>query len=316
MRGGDCRAVPKLGPEQTTGAPGYALSVMSGEASGPAASALRAALAVMALVYRIGLAAFLAPYRLGLRKRRRLARPVISVGNMTFGGAGKTPTVRTIAAELQARGLKPVILSRGHGGKRNKRATIVSDGAERRLSAAECGDEPAMLADLLPGAPVIIGKNRSESGQLAIEQFDPDVILLDDGLQYWQLHRDVDVVLINAVEPFGYGRLMPRGALREPPAGLKRAQVIVVTNSDRVSPERLADVRRQIAALAPDSLIVEAVHKPIGLRFLNSASDAGAQGLGTWMFPEARPGHGCPGRSGASWRKNAPVVRTRVMSRR
>ncbi|MDO8585838.1 MAG: tetraacyldisaccharide 4'-kinase [Armatimonadota bacterium] len=247
----------------------YALSLISGEARGPVAAALRAALALLAVLYRIGLAAFLLPYRLGIRKRRRLPRPVISIGNMTFGGTGKTPAVRTIAAGLQARGLRPVILSRGHGGRRHGSPTIVSDGAKRRLSAAESGDEPAMLADLLPGVPVVVGKNRWRSGQLAIREFDPDVILLDDALQYWQLHRDVDVVLINAVEPFGYGRLMPRGALREPLAGLKRADVVVITNSDRATSDGLAGIKRRIAGIAPDSLIVEAVHKPVGLRFVS-----------------------------------------------
>jgi len=248
---------------------GYCLRLISGEAGGPAAAALRAGLSVLSVVYGAGLAMFLLPYKLGIRKRKRLDRPVISIGNITFGGTGKTPTVRTIAAKLLARGARPVILSRGYGGSLGGRTAIVSDGSSRMLSAEECGDEPAMLADLLPGVPVVIGKNRRKSGRLAIDKFDPDVILLDDGLQYWQMHRDMDIVLINAVEPFGYGRLMPRGMLREPVAGLRRAAAVLITNSDRVAPERLSELKDRVAGIAPSATLVECRARPGDLRGLD-----------------------------------------------
>ncbi|MDO8684355.1 MAG: tetraacyldisaccharide 4'-kinase [Armatimonadota bacterium] len=244
----------------------FALDVISGRAKGPGPCALRVGLSFLSCIYLVGLKLFLLPYRFGIRKRRRLPCPVISVGNITFGGTGKTPTVRTIAAELAACGLHPALLSRGHGGTESGGAAIVSDGETRLLSAEQCGDEPAMLADLLPGVPVIIGKNRYKTGKSAIEQFDPGVILLDDGLQYWQLHRDLDIVLINAVEPFGYGRLMPRGALREPLSGLRRAGVIVITNSDKVSAESLTETKARISWHAPKSLVIEAIHRPFSLR--------------------------------------------------
>lgn len=274
MRGGGCRAVRKVESGSVTGKPGvdYAVRVISGEARGPLAGVLRVGLSALSLLYRGILVLWLFPYRLGIRKRRRLPCRVISVGNITFGGTGKTPTVRTIAAEMVARGLRPVILSRGHGGGSNSRAAVVSDGNKRLMQAAECGDEPAMLADLLPGVPVVIGKNRWESGQIAIQRFKPDIILLDDGLQYWQLDRQADVVLVNAVEPFGYGHVMPRGALREPASGLRRASVVLITNSDKVSSAQLDDVRNRIAGIAPGKLIVEASHCPVGLRTLAGES--------------------------------------------
>ena len=269
MRGGDCGPMSKVDAAAPLASPGldYALRLISGEATGSVAAVLRCGLSLLSGVYAVGLAAFLLPYRVGIRRRKRLPCPVISIGNITFGGAGKTPTVRTIARELQQRGLGVVILSRGHGGSA-RGATVVSDGRERLLAPEVCGDEPAMLADLLPGIPVIVGRNRYESGMLAVNTFGPDIILLDDGMQYWQLHRDLDVVLINAVQPFGYGRLMPRGALREPVSGLRRAGAVLITNSDRVSQDCLDALRERIMDLAPSALVVDAEHKAVDLRSL------------------------------------------------
>lgn len=246
-----------------------AFDAITGRANGLVPFLLRFVLLLLSLVYVVGLKIFMLPYRLGIRKHKRLPCPVISVGNLTFGGTGKTPTVRVIASQLLARGLRPVILSRGHGGKSNRSATVASDGNERRMSVDECGDEPAMLADLLPGVPVVIGKNRYESGMLAIGAFNPGVIVLDDGMQYWQLHRDLDIALLNAVEPFGCGGVMPRGTLREPASGLRRAGIVVITNADQVTPERLAQVKDRVAALAQGAPIVEARHRPSGFRFLD-----------------------------------------------
>lgn len=267
MCGGYCESVSKVEPGTS-----YAIRLMSGEARGPVAVILRAGLSALSLLYLVILFVWMLPYRLGIRKRRRLPCRVISIGNMTFGGTGKTPTVRAIATDLMARGVKPVILSRGHGGRSKGGAVVVSDGKKRLVSAEECGDEPAMLADLLPGVPLVIGKNRFESGKLALLSFNPDVLILDDGLQYYQLYRQVDVVLINAAEPFGYGRVMPRGALREPISGLKRAGVVVITNSDRVSQAQLESIGNRIAKIAPGKLVVEASHRPVGLRTLAGES--------------------------------------------
>lgn len=208
------------------------------------------ALIPLSWLYKAGLAAYLAPYRMGIRKRRRLPCRVVSVGNLTFGGTGKSPTVRAICAELMKRGLRPAVISRGHGGNMCLEGGLVSDGAKRFMEPADCGDEPALLADALAGVPVAIGKDRMKSGKLLIERFDPDVLVLDDGMQYWQLARDVEIALVSAVAPFGSGRVLPAGDLREPRAGLARADVVVVTGAEEVSAERVDEVVREISRRA------------------------------------------------------------------
>ena len=185
------------------------------------------------------------PYNLGIRKRHRLPCRVVSVGNLTFGGTGKSPAVRAICEKLLERGIRPAVLSRGHGGRLSAVGAIVSDGVTRRLEAVDSGDEPAALADVLPGVPVAIGKDRRRIGRLLAEMFRPDIIVLDDGMQYWQLHRDVEIVLVDACRPFGTGRLLPAGNLREPIKGIQRADAIVMTGMEAA--EECAPALRDLA---------------------------------------------------------------------
>jgi tetraacyldisaccharide 4'-kinase len=202
----------------------YLEKLILGENRGPISWLIRALLWPLSLVYRIGLRAYLSIYGIGLRKRCRLKAPVISVGNLTFGGTGKTPAVQTLCRMLAEQGKRVVVLSRGHGG--SARGVIVVSDGERMLSdSSEAGDEPVMLARMLPGVPVIVGKDRRDSGRLACERFGPDVIVLDDGLQYWQLHRDLDIVVLDARKPWGSGFVMPMGDLREPASGLRRKRL-------------------------------------------------------------------------------------------
>lgn len=205
----------------------YIERVITGDERGAISRLIRLALWPLSLVYRAGLAIYLSLYSAGLRSRMRLNVPVISVGNLTFGGTGKTPAVQTLCRLLQERGKRVAVLSRGHGGS-GRGIVVVSDGADILADAASAGDEPVMLARTLPGVPVVVGKDRRATGRLACETFRPDVIVLDDGLQYWQLHRDLDIIVIDAERPFGSGRVMPMGDLREPPGAIRRAGVVLI----------------------------------------------------------------------------------------
>lgn len=255
---------------------GYLERVLLGEERGTLSWGIRALLWPLALVYRVGLTVYLAFYRIGLRKRHRLPATVVSVGNLTFGGTGKTPTVQAICQMLQQMGKKVAILSRGYGGGGSD-CVIVSDGVTVLADAAECGDEPVLLARALPGIPVIVGKNRCRTGELACNRFRPDVIVLDDGLQYWQLHRDLDIVVVDAAKPFGSGFLMPMGDLREPVGGLKRAGVVLINNVDSTSVTE--DALRRVADLARNALIVRARPAPATLYAVEQDRDIGLEWL-------------------------------------
>lgn len=209
-----------------------------------------AALAPAAWAYRGGLAVREAAYRLGLLSTTRLPCRVVSVGNLTVGGTGKTPLVEAIARELSARGRRVVILSRGYGRRRRHGVDLVSDGARLLLSARDAGDEAVLLGRRLPGVPVVVGPDRARAGAWALSRFAPDVLLLDDGFQHRRLAKDVEVVCLDALAPWGRGGLLPRGSLREPPAALARAHLIVLTGVE-AAPDLsgvLGDVRRWTGA--------------------------------------------------------------------
>ncbi len=157
-------------------------AIILGRKNGAVAWLVRALLWPLSLAYRSGLALFLMPYALGIRKRFRLPASVVSVGNIAFGGTGKTPAVQEICRILVEQGKRVVVLSRGHGGSA-RGSVVVSDGETILVGSRESGDEPRLLAQTLPGVPVIVGKDRRASGSLACERFSPDVIVLDDGLQ-------------------------------------------------------------------------------------------------------------------------------------
>jgi tetraacyldisaccharide 4'-kinase len=247
----------------------YLLSVMHGR-PGPAASLLRAGLSALAWIYCAGLETYLLLYRLGLRRRTRLSCPVICVGNLTTGGTGKTPMTQRLCRLLRAQGKRVVILSRGYGGVHEYGSALVSDGSRVLLTAAEAGDEAYLLAKTLHDVPVLVGKDRRVTGRVACEQFQPEVIVLDDGLQFWQLHRDLDIVLLNASAPFDNGWTLPRGLLREPPSHLRRAGMIVLTGSRQAGAEQTQRVRAQVSRLAPRAPLSTANLMPTGLVIVNA----------------------------------------------
>jgi len=160
-------------------------------------------------------------------KREKLPCKVISIGNVTVGGTGKTPTVIMLANLLKEKGYRPAVLSRGYGGNTKSPVNIVSDGLHILMGPAEAGDEPVLIAQATPGIPVLTGPKRTLTGKIAIEKLGADILLLDDAFQHRAIFRDVDIVLLNREKPFGNGFLLPRGPLREPPEALKRADLIL-----------------------------------------------------------------------------------------
>jgi 3-deoxy-D-manno-octulosonic-acid transferase len=171
-------------------------------------------------------------YRIGLLRSRRLSRPVFSVGNMTVGGTGKTPVVVAMCRILTERGLRPVVLSRGYGGRYRAPLLEVSDGSRIKWPADVVGDEPVLMARRLPGVPVVVGPDRYTAGKGAILAYQPDVLVLDDGFQHVRLCRDLDLLLIDSADPFGNGKVLPAGPLREPVHGLRRADAVMLTRME------------------------------------------------------------------------------------
>ncbi len=211
-------------------------------------------------------------YRERLLRSFPLGCQVISVGNVTAGGTGKTPVVEIFARELHKQGRKVAILSRGYRKKelpwyrkfeeKYLPPRVVSDGEAVLLDSEMGGDEPYMLASNLPGVVVLVDKDRVKSGKYAVNRFKSDILLLDDGLQYQKLKHHVDVVLVDKTNPFGNGNLLPRGILREPARNLKRADFVFITKSDGESDQ----LRSVIKELNPAADIIECCHMPRFLR--------------------------------------------------
>ncbi|MBV9848724.1 MAG: tetraacyldisaccharide 4'-kinase [Armatimonadetes bacterium] len=240
-------------------------AVMAGDARGMTPAALRALAASCARLYEAGLEAYLGLERVGLRRRERLPVPVVSVGNLTVGGTGKTPMTRLLCRRLTDGGRRVAVLSRGHGG-RGRGVRLVSDAhGNIARSAADAGDEPLLLAQTLPGVPVLVGKDRRQAGREALRRFALDALVLDDGFQFWQLARDLDIVLLDARRPFDNGHALPRGLLREPARHLSRAGVAVVTRADALDDTGREALRARVAALAPVADLYWARHAATGL---------------------------------------------------
>lgn len=208
-----------------------------------------------------------------LLRVERLPIPVLSIGNLTVGGTGKTPLVARLAARLVERGRRPAILLRGYGGanavRRGAPVLVVSDGSgSPGVSWREAGDEAILLARLLPGVPILVGRDRAAAGRVAAGTLGTDVLLLDDGFQHRALHRDADLVTLDAADPFGMGRFVPAGRLREAPRALRRAHAVVVTRAHRG--EDWTATRAAIDVLVPGLPVFRARHRALGLRRADS----------------------------------------------
>ena len=201
-------------------------------------------------------------YERGTFHTTKLDRPVISVGNITAGGTGKTPLVEWIAKTIAREGKKVCILTRGYGRENPQRQVVVSDGQTILATANEAGDEPYLLATkLLGSAAVISNADRISAGRYAIENFSTDCFVLDDGFQHLRLARDLNIVTIDATNPWGGGQLLPYGRLREPLSGLSRADSVVLTRCNQVN--NLDSLREQISDLICGRPVFESTMRPV-----------------------------------------------------
>jgi tetraacyldisaccharide 4'-kinase len=226
----------------------YIRQVMSGQARGATAGLARTCLAVCEPFYATALHFRNYLFDAGIRKTTRLPRPVISVGNITTGGTGKTPMVRWIAQQLQTRQLRPAVLMRGY------------------KSTHGHGDEQLMLQSMLPGVPIEADSNRAAAAKRAINETTVDCFILDDGFQHRQVARDFDLVLINAMQPFGWNHVLPRGMLREKLIGTKRADAFVITRADQVNKESVDKIEHELRQWNTSAPIYRAMHSLTTLR--------------------------------------------------
>ena len=228
--------------------------LISGERGGLGAGIVRVLLRVCSVIYCavVGVRNFL--YSVGGFRVHRAPVPVVCVGNITTGGTGKTPAVIWLCREittnckLRISNSDVAILTRGY------------------KSGTDGGDEPAVLAELCPGVTVVVNPDRVAGAAEAVERFGAKVLIMDDGFQHRRLFRDVDIVTVDAMRPFGYGRVLPAGLLREPVSGLKRAHAVVITRCDQVEQADLASIEERLRLINPDLVIARSVHAPVCAR--------------------------------------------------
>lgn len=224
-------------------------ALVSGRRRGPLASLARLGLRVLEVPYALAMRVRNWRYDSRRTEIHRVGVPVISVGNLTLGGTGKTPTVEWLTRWLQAQGLSVALVSRGYGAEQG-----------------QANDEARELAEKLPGVPHVLDADRVRGAQRAIAEHHCQVVLLDDGYQHRRLHRDLNIVLIDASEPTGFGHVFPRGTLREPLSGWARADVAILTRSELAGVEERRAIRAHVRRYAPGVVWVESSYVPQVLR--------------------------------------------------
>lgn len=224
--------------------------LVSGQRTGLSAGFLRLSLGAAACAYSaiIRVRNFL--YSKSLLKAHRVNSVVISIGNITVGGTGKTPLVIWMCNLLKERNINCAILTRGY-------------------KAQETMDELAILAESCPQAKVVVNPNRVEAANEAVSKFDAKALIMDDGFQHRRLARDLDIVTIDATCPFGYGKILPAGLLREPVSSLKRADAAVLTRCDQVCEAELSRIEQELRLINPDMIIAKSMHNPICAKTAN-----------------------------------------------
>jgi len=224
----------------------YLYDLMTDSRQGWLAKVLQGLLWVLSLAYGVIVTVTRFMYQGRILPRYQASKSVICVGNITTGGVGKTPLVIWITKILENKGRKVVVLSRGY------------------KSCDGTNDEIEMFKEVLPHVPVMIGRDRRISIQKAVDQGQVDMFVADDAFQHWPLKRDLDIVAIDAVNPFGNGYMLPRGILREKPLALNRADVFVLTKTDKVQSTK--ELRSQLNRINNKALIVESCHVPLHFR--------------------------------------------------
>ena len=256
----------------------FAIDVILERRYGKRAAALRWLLYGVSFIYLAIVQARVLCFRKRIFREHHIGCLVISIGNLTVGGTGKTPVVECFARALQAGGRRVAILSRGYKSKKlpflkrlaarftpqeDFKPRIVSDGKTVLLDSRMAGDEPYMLATNLKNVIVLAAKNRVGSGIYAVNKMGCDTLLLDDGMQFLHMKHSLEIVLVDRQAPFGNEYLLPRGTLREPPENLKRASYIFITKS---TPEGSADLIKRIRKYNRTAEIIECAHKPLHLQ--------------------------------------------------
>jgi tetraacyldisaccharide 4'-kinase len=222
-------------------------ALVSGQTQGISAEFQRGGLRLASIPYGWAVRVRNRFYDQAWKRVIRAAVPVVSVGNLTLGGTGKTPCVEYVARFFRERDLRVAILSRGYGAGHGR------------------NDEALVLEENLTDVPHLQAADRAALAESAVDELESEVLVLDDGFQHRRLARDLDIVLVDATNPWGYGCLFPRGLLREPPAGLRRAHVVLLTRCDQVNAEQRERLRATIARLAPEATVGETIHQPLDL---------------------------------------------------
>lgn len=249
---------------------GYRLyPVMSGERADPVASLLRFGLKGLSTAYYLGYRRRMGRFK--KRKADRIGVPVISVGNITLGGAGKTPVCRYLATKMSGRGRKVGIATRGYG--REGAGAVALERGRGVKSWHACGDEPLLFLNDPAVSAVAVDVNRTRAARELAERLGCGAVILDDGFQFITLERDLDIVVIDAGNPFGFDRLFPAGLLREPVRELRRADLLWIAKCDSVSAAEKAETRARLDREFPGIPVVESRYEPSSLYFADNPGE-------------------------------------------
>ncbi|MBA4394137.1 MAG: tetraacyldisaccharide 4'-kinase [Desulfobacca sp.] len=218
-----------------------------------------------AQLYGLGVGLRLWLYRLQLLPSRRLPLKVISIGNLVVGGTGKTPHAALLGGYLHKKGIRVAILSRGYRGTKMKTGAVISDGLSMLGTVEEGGEEPYWLAQKLPGVPVVVGQDRYRSGLLCGQKWQTQWVVLDDGFQHLSLQREINILLLPGHQPYGTGKLIPLGRLREPIREMQRANSILITHAERLDPVGRNNLKKDIQSRTSNLPVFFSEHRPAAL---------------------------------------------------
>jgi tetraacyldisaccharide 4'-kinase len=218
---------------------------------------LRAVLLVCSFFYRVAVVLRNLFYDISIFRKTKVDTAVVSVGNITAGGTGKTPLVAWLCNYFAEKNITTAVLTRGY-----------------KLKDSDLADEPVMLAKNCPKAEIVVNADRVAGAKRAIAEYNAKLLIMDDGFQHRKLARDVDIVAIDATEPFGCERLLPAGFLREPVSSLKRADAVVITRINQTQPEKIEEIKKRIYSLNPNIVFAAAIHKPVCARLIRRGATA------------------------------------------